>query len=41
MVIWRDCFILLEQGLLGKMVGTDVLMDVVVEIILVKTVDVV
>ena len=41
MVIWGDCFILLEQGLLGKMVGTDVLMDVVVEIVLVETVDVV
>ena len=41
MVIWGDGFILLEQGLLGKMVGTDVLMDVVVEIVLVETVDVV
>ena len=30
MVIWADCFLLLEQGFLGKMVGMDVLMDVVV-----------
>ena len=30
MVIWADCFVLLEQGFLGKMVGMDVLMDVVV-----------
>ena len=31
MVIWADCFVLLEHGFLGKMVGADVLMDVVVE----------
>ena len=42
MVIWGDCFILLEWGFLDKMVGTDVLLDmVVVEIIVVETVDVV
>ena len=42
MVIWGDCFILLELGFLEKMVGTDVLLDmVVVEIIVVETVDVV
>ena len=29
MVIWADCFVLLEHGFLGKMVGADVLMDVV------------
>ena len=28
MVIWADCFILLEWGFLGKMVGTDVFMMV-------------
>ena len=41
MVIWADCLILLEQGFLGKMVGADVLMDVVVEVVVVETVDVV
>ena len=41
MVIWADCFVLLERGFLGKMVGTDVLMDVVVEVIVVEPVDVV
>ena len=41
MVIWADCFVLLEQGFLGKMVGTDMLMDVVVEVVVVEAVDVV
>ena len=41
MVIWGDCFVLLEQGFSGKMVGTDVLMDVVVEVVVVDAVDVV
>ena len=42
MVIWEDCFILLEQGFLDKMVGMDVLLDmVVIEIVVVETVDVV
>ena len=41
MVIWADCFVLLERGFLGKMVGTDVLMDVVVEVVVVEAVDVV
>ena len=41
MVIFADCFIFLEWGFLGKMVGADVLMDVVVEVIVVETVDVV
>ena len=41
MVVWADCFVLLERGFLGKMIGTDVLVDVVVEIIMVEAVDVV
>ena len=42
MVIWGDCFILLEWGFLDKMVGADVLLDmVVVDIVVVETVDVV
>ena len=41
MVIWADCFVLLERGFLGKMVGVDVLMDVVVEVVVVEAVDVV
>ena len=42
MVIWVDCFILLEQDFLGNMVGTDVLLEMVVaEVIVVEIVDVV
>ena len=42
MVISADCFILLERGFLDKMVGADVLLDVVaVKIVVVETVDVV
>ena len=42
MLIWADCLILLEGGFLDKMVGADVLLDVVVvEIVVVETVDVV
>ena len=41
MGIWADCFVLLERGFLGKMVGTDVLVDVVVEVVVVEAVDVV
>ena len=41
MVIWVDGFVLLEQGFLGKMVGTNVLMDMVVEFVVVEAVDVV
>ena len=40
MVIWADCFVLLEHGFLGKMVGADVLMDVVVEVVVVEAVNV-
>ena len=41
-VISADCFILLERGFLDKMVGADVLLDVVaVKIVVVETVDVV
>ena len=41
MVVWADCFVLLERDFLGEMIGTDVLVDVVVEIIMVEAVDVV
>ena len=41
MVIWADCFVLLEWGFLGKVIGTDVLIDVVVEVVVVEAVDVV
>ena len=41
MMIWGDCFVLLQRGFLGKMVGTDVLMNVVVEVVVVEAVDVV
>ena len=42
MLIWADCFILLEGGVLDKIVGVDVLWDVVVvEVVVVETVDVV
>ena len=42
MLIWADYFILLEGGFLDKMVGVDVLLDVVVvEVVVVETVDVV
>ena len=43
-VIWADCFVLLEHDFLGKMVGADMVMEVVVEVavvIVVETVDVV
>ena len=39
MVIWADCFDVLERSFLGKMVGTDVLMDVVVEVVEVVVVE--
>ena len=41
MAIWVDCFVLLEYGFLGKEVGADGLMHVVVEIIVVEGLDVV
>ena len=41
MVIWADFFVFLERGFLGKMVGTDMLMDVMVEVVMVEAVDVV
>ena len=40
-VICADCFVLSEHGFLGKMVGVDVLMDVVVEVFVVQAVEVV
>ena len=41
MVIWVNCFVLFERGFFGKKVGADALMDVVVEVVVVETVDVV
>ena len=42
MVMWVDCFVFLEWGFLDKMVGADVLLDVVVvEVLVVETVNVV
>ena len=41
MVIWVNCFVLFERGFFGNKVGADPLMDVVVEVIVVETVDVV
>ena len=41
MVIWADCFVLLESCFLGKMVGADMLMDMVIEVVVVEAVDVV
>ena len=40
-VIWVDCFVLIEYGFLGKMVGADLLMDVVDEVFVVEAVEVV
>lgn len=40
-VIWVDCFVLIEYGFLGKMVGADFLMDVVDEVFVVEAVEVV
>ena len=30
MVIWADCFVILKRDFLGKIVGADMLMEVVV-----------
>lgn len=40
-VIWVDCFVLIEYGFLGKMVGADFLMDGVDEVFVVEAVEVV
>ena len=40
MVIWADYFLLLERNLFGKMVDTDVVKEVVVEVVVVEAVDV-
>ena len=41
MMIRVDCFVLLEWGFLTKIIGTDVLMNLVVEVVMVAAVDVV
>ena len=41
MMIWLDCFVLLEHDFLGKVVGADVLIDEVVEVVVVEAADVV
>ena len=40
-MIWTNCFDLLERDFLGKMVVTDVMMEVLVEVVVVGAVDVV
>ena len=40
MVIWADYYLLLERDFFGKMVGTDVVKEVVVEVVVVEAVDV-
>ena len=37
-VIWVDCFVFLERDFVGMMVGTDVVMEVVVEVVVGETV---
>ena len=41
MVIWLDCFVILERDFLGKMVGSGVVMEVVVEVVVAEGVGVV
>ena len=41
MVIWVNYFLLLEHDFFGRMVGTDMMMKVVVEVVVVEAVDVV
>ena len=41
MVIWADRFVILERDFLGKMVGVDVMMEMVVEVVVLEAVDVV
>ena len=38
MVIWADCFVLLERGFLGKMVGMEVLIEAMVEVLVLDVV---
>ena len=40
-VIWADYFVLLEHYFLGKVVDADVVMEVVVQVVVAETVDVV
>ena len=41
MVIWAGRFVILERDFLGKMVGVDVMMEIVVEVVVLEAVDVV
>ena len=41
MVIWADCFLLSEGDFLGKMVGKDMVMKMVVDVVVEEAVDVV
>ena len=41
MVIWEVYIVLLDRGFSGKSLGTDMLMDVVVEVVVVEAMDVV
>ena len=40
-VIWAGCFVLLERDFLGKMLATNMVMEVVIEVVVVETVDMV
>ena len=41
MVVWLDSFVILKRDFLGKMVGSGVVMEVVVEVVVAEGVDVV
>ena len=41
MGIWADCFVILKRDFLGKVVGADVVMVLVVEVVVVEAVDLV
>ena len=40
-VMWVDCFVVVEQDFLGKMVGADMVIDVVAEVVVVEIADMV
>ena len=39
-VTWEDCFVLLECNFLMKMVATEIVMEVVAEVVVVESADV-
>ena len=40
-VMWVDCFVVVEQDFLGKMVGADMVIHVVAEVVVVEIADMV